>query len=72
LRARWIWLPKEFSVNKADLPYRMGADPNPFDTVENLERHLAELRARPDYLLKDSDIRDLQKIIEIAKQHGGE
>jgi hypothetical protein len=47
-------------VSKDDLPYRMGADPNPFDTVENLERHL-----------KDSDIRHLQKIIETAKRHGG-
>jgi hypothetical protein len=58
-------------VKLEDLPYRMGGDPNPFDTVVNLERHLAEVRARPDYLLKDSDIRHLQKIIETAKRHGG-
>ena len=39
----------EYSVPK-DLPYKMLDDPDPFDTVENLERRLAELEAMPDFL----------------------
>jgi hypothetical protein len=50
----------EFSV--AHLPYLMSDDLNPFSTVENLERHLAELRAMPDFMFKDSRIAQVQRI----------
>jgi hypothetical protein len=58
-------------MNKEDLPYRMGADPNPFDTVENLERHLASMQARPNYENKASDIARLKDAIAIRKRHSG-
>jgi hypothetical protein len=56
----------EFSV-ASDLPYILMDDPNPFDTVENLERHLAELRAMPEFMFKDSRIAHMQKIIDRKK-----
>jgi hypothetical protein len=56
-------------VNKADLPYQMLDDPNPFDTPDNLERHLAEVQARPDYVNKDSDIKHLRDLIEMSRRY---
>ncbi len=56
----------EYSVPD-DLPYIMMDDPDPFSSLENLERRLAELQARPDYVLKNRDIKMLQRIIGIRK-----
>jgi hypothetical protein len=57
----------EYSV-KSDLPYKMLDDPDPFDTVENLEQHLAELEAMPDFLLKDKHVDMLKRIIATSKR----
>jgi hypothetical protein len=57
----------EYSVPK-DLPYKMLDDPDPFDTVENLERRLAELEAMPDFLLKDKHVNMLKRIIATSKR----
>jgi len=57
----------EYSVSK-DLPYKMLDDPDPFDTVENLERHLVELEAMPDFLLKDGQVETLKTIIATKKR----
>jgi hypothetical protein len=57
----------EYSVPN-DLPYKLLDDPDPFDTVENLERRLAELQAMPDYVLKDMDVDMLERIIATKKR----
>jgi hypothetical protein len=57
----------EYSV-KSDLPYKLMDDPDPFDTVENLERHLVELEAMPDFLLKDRHVETLKTIIATKKR----
>jgi hypothetical protein len=38
----------EYSV-KSDLPFIMMDGPNPYGTLESLERYLAELQAMPDF-----------------------
>jgi hypothetical protein len=43
-------------------------DPDPFDTVENLERRLAELQAMPDYMQKDRDVDMLKRSIATSKR----
>jgi hypothetical protein len=58
-------------VNKDDLPYWMERDPSPFDTAENLERRLAAVQARPDYVLKEQDIKLLKGFIEMCKRYDG-
>ena len=61
----------EYSVPNS-LPYILTEDPDPFDTVENLERHLAELQAMPAYQNKASHINRLKGVIAISKRHGAE
>jgi hypothetical protein len=51
-----------------DLPYKLLDDPDPFDTLENLERRLAELQAMPNYVLKDMDVDMLERIIATKKR----
>jgi hypothetical protein len=58
----------EFSV-ASNLPYILMEDPDPFDTVENLARRLAELRAMPDYQNKANHIGRLKGVIAIKKRH---
>jgi hypothetical protein len=55
-----------------DLPYVLMEDPDPFDTLENLERHLAELQAQPAYQNKASHVRRLKGVIEIKKRNAAE
>jgi hypothetical protein len=61
----------EYSVPNS-LPYILTEDPDPFDTVENLERHLAELQAMPAYQNKASHIIRLKGVMAIKKRHGAE
>jgi hypothetical protein len=58
----------EYSVPK-NLPYILMEDPAPFDTLENLEQHLADLQAMPDYQNKAGHVSRLKGVIEIAKRH---
>jgi hypothetical protein len=58
----------EYSVPNS-LPYILMEDPDPFDTLENLERHLAELQAMPAYQNKASHIDRLKGVIAISKRH---
>jgi hypothetical protein len=61
----------EYSVPK-DLAYILMEDPDPFDTLENLEQHLAELQATPDYQNKAGHVRRLKGVIEIKKRNEAE
>jgi hypothetical protein len=54
-----------------NLPFGLLRDPNPFDTLENLERRLAELRAMPAFQFKENHIRALENVIAIRKRHSG-
>jgi hypothetical protein len=57
----------EYSVPN-DLPYKMMDDPNPYDTVENLERHLAGVRAMPDFKFKKETIAEVEQLIALRKK----
>jgi hypothetical protein len=57
----------EYSVPN-DLPYKMMDGPNPYDTVENLERYLAELRAMPDFKFKQETIGETEELIALRKK----
>jgi hypothetical protein len=50
-----------------DLPYIMMDDPDPFSSLESLERRLVELQAMPDYVSKNRNVKMLQRIIGIRK-----
>ena len=56
----------EFSVAR-NLPFKMMDGPNPSDSVETLEQHLAELQAMPDFVLKAEKIEFVQQMIAQSK-----
>jgi hypothetical protein len=57
----------EYSVPK-DLPDIMMDGPSPFDTVESLERSLAELQAMPDFKSKKEEVERVKRFIVLRKR----
>jgi len=51
-----------------DLPFKMIDDPSPLATLEELEQHLAELQAMPDFVLKAQYVQYAKKLIAQEKR----
>jgi hypothetical protein len=51
-----------------DLPFKMMDDPSPLATLEELEQHLAELQAMPDFVLKAQHIEYAKQLIAQEKR----
>jgi hypothetical protein len=57
----------EYSV-PSNLPYIMMDGPSPFDTVESLERSLAELQAMPDFKNKKESVARVKGFIALRRR----
>jgi hypothetical protein len=51
-----------------DLPFKMLDDPSPLATLAELEQHLADLQAMPDFVLKEKYIQYAKKLIAQEKR----
>jgi hypothetical protein len=51
-----------------DLPFKMIDDPSPLATLEELEQHLADLQAMPDFVLKAKYVQYAKKLIAQEKR----
>jgi hypothetical protein len=51
-----------------NLPIILMDDPNPFDTMESLERYLADLQAMPNFIGKDQAVKFTKTTIAMKKR----
>jgi len=61
---------KRHSMDNKQLPIGpMLDDPNPFGTLESLERHLTEVQSLPPSLARNGAIRQVRQYIAAKKRH---